>query len=102
MGLKDFDTMTGYNSNYDLDLADLLPHNWKNLTIARNSRKAPTNSKTFQLNLENFLEKGKLFLGQAADLAGLTKRTFAELLGKYDVSIFNYPPSDLTRDVKNA
>ncbi len=47
-------------------------------------------------------EKGKLSLGQAADLAGLSKRTFAELLGKYDVSIFNYPPSDLRRDVKNA
>ncbi len=47
-------------------------------------------------------EKGKLSLGQAAELAGLTKRTFAELLGKYDVSIFNYPPSDLTRDVRNA
>ena len=28
-------------------------------------------------------EKGKLSLGQAAELAGLTKRTFAELLGKY-------------------
>lgn len=47
-------------------------------------------------------EKGKLSLGQAAELAGLTKRTFAELLGKYDVSIFNYPPADLARDVKNA
>lgn len=47
-------------------------------------------------------EKGKLSLGQAAKLAGLTKKTFAELLAKYEVSIFNYPPSDLTRDVKNA
>ncbi len=47
-------------------------------------------------------EKGKFSLGQAAELAGLTKRTFAELLGKFDVSIFNYPASDLTRDVKNA
>ncbi len=47
-------------------------------------------------------EKGKFSLGQAAELAGLSKRTFAELLGKYDVSIFNYPPSDLKRDVKNA
>lgn len=47
-------------------------------------------------------EKGKLSLGQAAELAGLTKRTFAELLGKYDVSVFNYSPSDLSRDVKNA
>lgn len=47
-------------------------------------------------------EQGKLSLGQAAELVGLTKRTFAELLGKYNVSIFNYPASDLARDVKNA
>ena len=47
-------------------------------------------------------EQGKLSLGQAAELAGLSKRTFAELLGRYDVSIFNYPASDLSRDVKNA
>ncbi len=47
-------------------------------------------------------EQGKLSLGQAAELAGLTKRTFAELLGKYNVSIFNYPASDIARDVKNA
>jgi len=47
-------------------------------------------------------EQGKLSLGQAAGLVGLTKRTFAELLGKYNVSIFNYPASDLSRDVKNA
>jgi predicted HTH domain antitoxin len=47
-------------------------------------------------------EQGKLSLGQAADLAGYTKRTFAELLGKYGVSIFNYPASELARDVKNA
>ncbi len=47
-------------------------------------------------------EQGKLSLGQAAELVGLTKRTFAELLGKYGVSIFNHPASDLERDVKNA
>jgi predicted HTH domain antitoxin len=47
-------------------------------------------------------EKGKLSLGQAAELAGLSKRTFAELLGDYDVSIFNHPASDLSRDVANA
>jgi len=47
-------------------------------------------------------EKGKLSLGQAAELVGLTKRTFAELLGRYGVSIFNYPVSDLPRDVKSA
>ncbi|MCO6483952.1 MAG: UPF0175 family protein [Flavobacteriales bacterium] len=47
-------------------------------------------------------EEGKLSLGQAADLAGLSKRTFAELLGKYNVSIFNQDVDDLSRDVANA
>lgn len=47
-------------------------------------------------------EQGKLSLGQAAEVAGLTKRTFAELLASYDVSIFNFPVTDLSRDVANA
>lgn len=47
-------------------------------------------------------EQSKLSLGQAADLVGLTKRAFSELLGKYNVSIFNYPANDLLRDVNNA
>lgn len=47
-------------------------------------------------------EQGKLSLGQAAEVAGLTKRTFAELLGSYNVSIFNFPASDLSKDVVNA
>lgn len=47
-------------------------------------------------------EQGKLSLGQAAQLAGLTKRAFAELLNKYEVSIFNAPATDLANDVTNA
>jgi len=47
-------------------------------------------------------EQGKLSLGKAAEVAGLSKRTFAELLGKYEVSIFNYPPSDLANDLTNS
>jgi predicted HTH domain antitoxin len=47
-------------------------------------------------------DQGRLSLGQAAEMAGVTKRAFAELLGKYNISIFNYPASDLSRDVKNA
>jgi predicted HTH domain antitoxin len=43
-------------------------------------------------------ESGKLSLGQAADMAGLSKRTFAELLGDYDVSLLNYPASEMLRD----
>lgn len=47
-------------------------------------------------------ERGELSSGQAAELAGLSKRTFIELLGRYGVSVFNYPASDLANDVKNA
>ena len=47
-------------------------------------------------------EQGKLSLGQAAELAGLSKKTFAELLGTYEVSIFNFPSSELYKDVANA
>jgi predicted HTH domain antitoxin len=47
-------------------------------------------------------EQGKLSLGQAAAIAGLSKRTFAEMLNKYNVSIFNFPASDISRDVANA
>ena len=47
-------------------------------------------------------EQGRLSLGQAAEVAGLSKRTFAELLGSYDASLFNYPAADLANDVANA
>lgn len=47
-------------------------------------------------------EQGKLSLGQAAELAGYSKRTFMELLGRYNVPIFNYDPSELANDIKNA
>lgn len=47
-------------------------------------------------------EQGKVSLGQAAEVAGISKRSFTELLGFYNVSIFNYPASDISRDVANA
>ena len=47
-------------------------------------------------------EKGSLSLGQAAELAGYSKRTFMELLGNYDVSVFNYSESELEKDIRNA
>lgn len=40
-------------------------------------------------------ESGKLSLGQAAVMSGLTKRTFAELLNEYGVSYINYSVEDL-------
>jgi predicted HTH domain antitoxin len=47
-------------------------------------------------------EKGSLSLGQAADLAGHTKRSFMELLGNYDVSVFNYSEEELDKEIMNA
>jgi len=47
-------------------------------------------------------EMGKLSLGQAADLAGYSKRTFMELLANYGVSVFNYPADELDKDIENA
>ncbi len=47
-------------------------------------------------------EQGKLSLGQAADLVGLPKRVFIGLLGRYNVSVFNFPASELANDVANA
>jgi predicted HTH domain antitoxin len=47
-------------------------------------------------------EQGKLSLGQAAELAGYSKRTFMELLGRYDVPVFDYDPNEIENDIKNA
>ena len=47
-------------------------------------------------------ESGKLSLGHAAELAGLSKYTFAEILGNYGVSIINHPAEDVKKDVSNA
>jgi len=43
-------------------------------------------------------ESGKLSLGQAAEVAGLSKVTFAELLGDYAVSLINYSIEDVRKD----
>lgn len=47
-------------------------------------------------------EDRKLSSGQAAQLAGISKRTFIELLGKYGVSVFSDSKSDLHSDITNA
>jgi predicted HTH domain antitoxin len=49
-----------------------------------------------------FYQTGKLSLGQAAELAGYSKKDFMKILANYGVSVFNYPASDLPRDVRNA
>ena len=44
-------------------------------------------------------EVGKVSLGQAAKLAGFSKRAFIEVLGRYRVSLFNYDPDELRQEV---
>lgn len=39
-------------------------------------------------------ETGKITSGQAAEMVGLSKRAFIELLGKYNVSVFGYTLED--------
>jgi predicted HTH domain antitoxin len=52
----------------------------------------------YMILASSLYEKGKLSLGQAAELANVSKRTFAELIGNYNVSVFNYPASDLKNE----
>jgi predicted HTH domain antitoxin len=47
-------------------------------------------------------EEAKVSAGQAAEIAGLSKRAFIELLGKYGVSVFSTSISDLKSDIANA
>ena len=47
-------------------------------------------------------KQGKLSLGQAADLVGLPKPAFAEILRRYELSIFGTEPSDLREDLQNT
>jgi predicted HTH domain antitoxin len=47
-------------------------------------------------------DKGKLSLGQAAELMDMDKETFMEQLGKYDVSLFGETIEDIKRDLGNA
>jgi predicted HTH domain antitoxin len=85
---------------------------WKEVTgrLSRGKHIMPQYSITIperlQLNVQEtkrFLaakmyEAGKLSLGQSAELAGLSKRAFSEILGDYNVSLINYPLKDILRD----
>lgn len=44
-------------------------------------------------------EAGKVSLGQAARLAGFSKRAFMDVLGQHKVPVFNYAPDDLAEEL---
>ncbi|MFN0173733.1 MAG: UPF0175 family protein [Saprospiraceae bacterium] len=47
-------------------------------------------------------QREKVSLGQAAEIVGLSKRAFIEIIGKYGFSIFSESLDDFRNDVKNA
>ena len=47
-------------------------------------------------------EIGRLSCGQAAELAGYSKRTFLELLGKLGVPVFDDSADELTEDLRHV
>jgi len=47
-------------------------------------------------------EENQLSLGQAADMAEISKRRFAKMMGRYGVSLFSQNADELIRDISNA
>ena len=63
------------------------------------------NLKTIDLSIylaSKMYEDGILSSGQAAQLAGLSKRSFIEIMGKFGVSVFSSSVDDLLNDIKNV
>jgi predicted HTH domain antitoxin len=44
-------------------------------------------------------EVGKVSLGQAAKLAGFSKRAFIEILGRHKVPVFSYSSEELRQEI---
>lgn len=46
-----------------------------------------------------FFELGRLSPGQAAEVAGYTKRAFIDVLGHYGIPVADYPASELADEI---
>jgi len=44
-------------------------------------------------------DRGLLSSGQAAEIVGISKRTFIEIVGRYGVSIFQYDEEELVNEL---
>ena len=44
-------------------------------------------------------ETGRVSIGQAARLAGYSKRAFIEILGRQQIPVFNYSPEELREEL---
>jgi predicted HTH domain antitoxin len=47
-------------------------------------------------------EEGLISSGQGAEMVGLSKQAFIEMLGKHKVSIYQYDIDEIEEDVANA
>ena len=45
-------------------------------------------------------EVSKISLGQAAKLAGFSRRAFMDVLGRYHVPVFDYAPEELQDEIE--
>lgn len=52
--------------------------------------------------VSRLFEIGILSLSQASEVVGMSKRDFISILKDYGVSIFNYSPEDLEKDLQNV
>lgn len=56
----------------------------------------------FELSMNlaaKLFDRGLITSGQGAEMVGLSKRAFIELLGKYEVSVFQYDIEEVLADV---
>jgi predicted HTH domain antitoxin len=58
-----------------------------------------TKDETQTLLAIKLYEMDRVSLGQAAKLAGYSKRAFIEILGKHNVPVINYSPNDLREEL---
>ena len=59
----------------------------------------------FELNMNlsmMLFDRGILTSGQAAAMVGISKRSFVELAGKYNVSVFQYDVDELMEDLRST
>ncbi|WP_255472560.1 UPF0175 family protein [Larkinella humicola] len=47
-------------------------------------------------------EKGKVSLGQAADIVGISKRSFIEIMRRFGFRVFNYSVEEVEHDIRVA
>jgi predicted HTH domain antitoxin len=79
----------------------------KNTTMSVISLQVPDHAQASEFEIRmivavKLFEEGRLSSGQAANIVGLSKKTFLELLGKYGVSVFGYSFEELEDDLKHA